>query len=188
MRIRRLRPAVMLSVVATLAFGCKDTAAHEQIKKLKAELEEREDELDSAEKRARTAEKEAESATASLKEGLERSAKKEQELLERLRACPETAPPTTPTGLGGECDAYFKFMEDCIPLLPASVQSSMKDSMDTMKKAMTMGGGLAAGALEKACKPALEAVMKLPQCSSVPRPVVSKPCNCAPSDPLCDCL
>lgn len=186
-----LGTALALSVVAILGAGCKDTEARDQLKKVKAELEEREDELDSAEKRMKEAEKDAASAkveVGTLKESLEKATKKQAELLARFRDCPES-PSITPGPPGGECAAYFKFMEDCIPLMPAAVQSSLKDSVETMKKAMAMGGGLAAGPMEKACKPALDAMMKIPQCSAVPRPATptAPPCNCDPKDPLCSC-
>jgi len=185
-----LGSALALSVVAILGAGCKDTEARDQLKKVKADLEEREDELDSAEKRMKVAEKDAASAkleVETLKETLDKANKKQAELLSRFKDCPE-APSITPGPAGGECAAYFKFMEDCIPLMPTSVQSSLKDSVETMKKAMSLGGGFGASAIEKACKPALEAMMKLPQCSAVPKPATSTPpCNCDPKDPLCSC-
>lgn len=191
----RSSPELVLIVVAvSIGAGCKDQAALDQLKRVKAELEEREDELDSAEKRTRTAEKDLEASKAELESIKARLAKEtaERERLDaRLKLC-DSAPPTPTGSLGGECAAYFQFMDDCIPLLPAMVQSSMRDSVDTMKKALTMGGGLAGSAMEKACKPALDAMMKLPQCSALPKPKASPlappPCNCLPSDPLCSCL
>lgn len=184
-----LSVAVAVSLLAGLP-ACKDTEARDQLKKAKADLEDREDELADAEKKLKTAEKdlaEAKTKNEMTTASLDAAMKKQAELLERFKNCPESTGsgvPLPPGTFGPNCTAYFKFMEDCVPLLPSAMQSAMKDSVDTMKRTLASAGPIAAGPMEKGCEAALDAVSKVPQCGSVKKPT---PCNCDPKDPLCSC-
>lgn len=191
----RKRSTSLLSVVVVSGLlagtsACKDTEARDQLKKVKAELEDREDELADAEKKLKAAEKdltEAKAKNEMTTASLDAAMKKQAELLERFKNCPESTGSAFPVPLGtfgAKCTAYFKFMDDCLPLMPSVAQSPMRDAVDQMKKSLASTGSFGVTAMEQGCEAALDAVSKMPQCASLPKP---KPCNCDPKDPLCAC-
>ena len=191
----KLAAGTLLLVSAPFGvLGCKDTEALAQIKKLKAELEERDDDLASADQRVKAAQKEAADAAkeaadaraenTTAKKSLDELKERETLLLQELAACtsPGGVPVPVPSSLGRQCTAYFKFMEDCLPKMPTAMQSALQESLDTMKRTLGSSGTLGLSAMEQGCEAALDAMSKIPQCRGVP-----KPCTCDPADPLCPC-
>lgn len=76
---------------------------------------------------------EAKTKTDIMTASLDAATKKPAELLERFKNCPESTGAGVPVPLGTfgpQCTAYFKFMDDCLPLVPSGLQSAMKDSVE----------------------------------------------------------